>query len=648
MAKKIKLIVDPLLGRPRLQDQGETIIEKHFRGGAASAAPDNDVETIVAGTAISVDSTDPKNPIVSSTFNSYTALANGSYLSKWRGNWSPFTQYYIGDITSHEEYLYVARANNIETLVDPTTSGMRIHLEADAIVGLNNGDPITTWEDSSPQGNDMSQATGAKQPTYYTNIQNSLPGVYFDGTDDFMSSLSNLGISGSTGTIYVVFKPDNGGDDQTIWATGVDTAEDALALTMGAPAGGGVSGLYSVEHGADQNYNSTATTSTAAQLVTVKKTAGSKASPANINTKTNVYKDTELATDNGSSSTNLGTCTNAPFRLGGYIGENSFFAGYVFEVIAYNTTHSDGTRAQIEAYLAVKWNTPNAAYATEPGVDEVNWTDAPSLMDTGTQITLFNSSRQFKVSNKTYVDLPVATIGDALTVTTHTDSSYNIRITNDDPLGASWANWISSGGYGAEDGAIIWDTASAAGYIQFAPGAGFAVNRGYATVPAGFALKNPDAAQDIVLLEANDGTDILTLSNAGALNLVGSLQVDSIVNDTGLAHGTYTPTLTNTTNLDASTARQCTYSRVGNTVTVAGQLDLDPTAAGAVLLGISLPVASNFSTAYQLGGTASAVAIAGQTAGIEADATNDRASLRFIAVDTTNQTMAFTFTYEVI
>lgn len=134
-----------------------------------------------------------------------------------------------------------------------------------------------------------------------------------------------------------------------------------------------------------------------------------------------------------------------------------------------------------------------------------------------------------------------------------------------------------------------------------------------------------------------------------AVDIQSSLQADSIVNDTGLAHGTYTPTLTNVTNVDASTARLATYMRVGNTVTVGGQLDIDPTTtASATVLGISLPIASNFSTSYEAGGVAFATGITGMGGGIEADATNDRVSLKFIASDVTNQTMTYSFAYEVI
>ena len=51
--------------------------------------------------------------------------------------------------------------------------------------------------------------------------------------------------------------------------------------------------------------------------------------------------------------------------------------------------------------------------------------------------------------------------------------------------------------------------------------------------------------------------------------------------------------------------------RVGDVVTVSGQFDIDPTTpAVATLLGISLPIASAFTTAYQLGGTAFATGVA--------------------------------------
>lgn len=113
--------------------------------------------------------------------------------------------------------------------------------------------------------------------------------------------------------------------------------------------------------------------------------------------------------------------------------------------------------------------------------------------------------------------------------------------------------------------------------------------------------------------------------------------------------GTYTPTLTNVANLDASTAYQCQWSRVGKIVTVSGKVDVDPTTTvTATQLGISLPVASNLGAQEDCAGSAFASGIAGQGAAIRGDAANNRAEMAWIATDVTNQPMYFTFQYEVI
>ena len=120
---------------------------------------------------------------------------------------------------------------------------------------------------------------------------------------------------------------------------------------------------------------------------------------------------------------------------------------------------------------------------------------------------------------------------------------------------------------------------------------------------------------------------------------------------TGVSNATqtYTPTLTNSANIDASTPRQCTYFRVGNAVTVSGQVDLDPTTTLTLTtLGISLPIASALTTAFQCGGSGGSIAVSDNAVGIQADSTNDRATLQYICVDVTNHTITFQFTYQVL
>jgi hypothetical protein len=112
--------------------------------------------------------------------------------------------------------------------------------------------------------------------------------------------------------------------------------------------------------------------------------------------------------------------------------------------------------------------------------------------------------------------------------------------------------------------------------------------------------------------------------------------------------GVYTPTLTGVANVAGSTAFQCQYARVGDVVTVSGKVSIDPTAAVDTQLGISLPIASNVAAEEDVAGTAVCPTIAGQSAAILGDAVNNRATLRWLAVDVTNQPFAFTFSYRVL
>lgn len=242
--------------------------------------------------------------------------------------------------------------------------------------------------------------------------------------------------------------------------------------------------------------------------------------------------------------------------------------------------------------------------------------------------------------------------------------------------GATARLTIAAGGTGANTAPIKLTSGS----LNTTPEVGaieFLTDKWYATITTGAARKEltlndialtsgrvPIVTTNGRLTDDSDLTfsgDTLTATKfAGALNgTVGattpssgvftSLQADTITNDTGLAAGTYTPTLTGVANVSSTTSRQATYMRVGNTVTVAGQFDLTPTGVGLVSVGISLPVASNFSTAYQAGGVGHVTgASTGHGGLIEADATNDRVQLDYYDAVGSADTVGYTFTYEVI
>lgn len=115
--------------------------------------------------------------------------------------------------------------------------------------------------------------------------------------------------------------------------------------------------------------------------------------------------------------------------------------------------------------------------------------------------------------------------------------------------------------------------------------------------------------------------------------------------------GSYQPSLTGVNNISASTTQTCYWSRNGKRVTVSGRILVDPTAAAPTdtQIGMSLPIASNIAAAGDVAGAAASAAAGGTQAGaVTGDATNNRAELRYRAVDTSNQAMYFNYGYVIL
>ncbi len=132
---------------------------------------------------------------------------------------------------------------------------------------------------------------------------------------------------------------------------------------------------------------------------------------------------------------------------------------------------------------------------------------------------------------------------------------------------------------------------------------------------------------------------------SGTTTLGGLTSTTLSITQGPIISGTYLPTLTNVANLDASTAYNAQYMRVGNVVNVSGKVDVDPTALLSTKLGISLPVASTLSAAEKCGGNATSNTVVSECAGIEADTANNRAQMEWITTNVTNHSMYFDFQY---
>lgn len=86
----------------------------------------------------------------------------------------------------------------------PVTDGLQIHLSADHLIGLGDGDPVSVWPDHSGQGRDAFQDASARRPIFKAQATNGLPAVQFDGQDDGLFFAEVTGIR----TVFWVLKED--------------------------------------------------------------------------------------------------------------------------------------------------------------------------------------------------------------------------------------------------------------------------------------------------------------------------------------------------------------------------------------------------------------------------------------------------------
>ena len=147
----------------------------------------------------------------------------------------------------------------------------------------------------------------------------------------------------------------------------------------------------------------------------------------------------------------------------------------------------------------------------------------------------------------------------------------------------------------------------------------------------------------------------LEINASGTVTLANGLSIGRTTvtgtpaaTDGNVFSGTYTPTLTNTTGISSSAASACQYMRVGNVVTVSGQVQMYPNGSDFDMR-MTLPIASAFTASRQASGHFSAngaYVLSGGT--IAADVAGDR--FLFLGNDTLNANLLFIFTatYQVL
>jgi len=140
-----------------------------------------------------------------------------------------------------------------------------------------------------------------------------------------------------------------------------------------------------------------------------------------------------------------------------------------------------------------------------------------------------------------------------------------------------------------------------------------------------------------VLIGSTTDNGAYKLQVTGGISATGNVGINGDISASNLASGPYTPSLTAAANNTSPSISGAKYSRVGNIVTVSGNVTINVTAASTnTVVGVALPIPSNFTLNDDVTGTLTALNSYGQQQLVTiANSTSDRIDLSFFSGSTT-------------
>ncbi len=307
------------------------------------------------------------------------------------------------------------------------------------------GDTVATWVDSSGNGNDLVQSTEAEKPLFRINEQNGLPGIEFDGTDDWIGFDAPI-IEDAPMSIYVVGRMDTSGAISGTMLAFLDEGGSTDYYSVGIDASG------------DDGVQFVARDSSFEPLVTPLGITSNQAFLATAIAVSDSLREVRL--DGGSLATSALTIDPSATLTVTSVGNlqrsspTSFYSGFIHEIRIYNVAHDATTRAAVEAEMNAKWGLgvsnvpPSVSPLTHsPSISE----DYASTVSSATSVSIGSDSDGDSLSiTNVEQGANSGTSGQAvqgtyglLTVTDNGDDSYDYTYDLDE--GTAAVDAISSG-----------------------------------------------------------------------------------------------------------------------------------------------------------------------------------------------------------
>lgn len=229
----------------------------------------------------------------------------------------------------------------------PVVEGRVLHFDATTIEGLDEDDPVTTWEDISTSGKDATQGTSSRRPIYKESSFNGNPSLEFNPSNLTSLTATLPTVMGDEYTAFAAVYPytQTGTGDFNTYGFSIMATTTRYALWLLLRQGeikhyaySGSTATYGLTSGANVPNNT-------GSIVTV---------DATINTINggNIYLDSSLKlTHTPTNNPWEGTFCIGDLRNGRNIG----FDGLIGEIIVYNEVLSTENRTLVEQYLGEKW-----------------------------------------------------------------------------------------------------------------------------------------------------------------------------------------------------------------------------------------------------------------------------------------------------
>lgn len=212
-----------------------------------------------------------------------------------------------------------------------------------------NGTSIATWTDKSIYGNNLSQVTGALQPTFVTSLKNGLSGLAFNNAQAITSANPPNGWTFGTNARSMIFvfniTQTISGNNQVVWGQG--GGGNGNNTTFGhLNAGGAVFGIDSGGIGGYVTFDTTATVQNTFYVWEYYCASGTLTSSTSV-----INGTSQGATSHGYIG---GTVVSSAVTAGN--PNTVSLSGNICEIISCNVQLSSIQQAAVRTYLRNKWN----------------------------------------------------------------------------------------------------------------------------------------------------------------------------------------------------------------------------------------------------------------------------------------------------